>query len=225
MTKYSLPSLPYDYAALEPHVSAEIMELHHDKHHRAYVDGANQTVQKLIEARSRDDFSQIAALQHALAFNVSGHILHSIFWRNLSPKGGGEPRGELGTAIDRDFGNFGALRKQMIQAAITTMGSGWGALVWEPASRRLAVTQIHDHQSEVTQGGMPLMVIDAWEHAYYLQYRNKKADFFAALFNVWNWDDIRDRYARASSSNLVIDVGVSDGAAATAPAPSPSAAR
>jgi Fe-Mn family superoxide dismutase len=204
MTRYTLPNLPYPYDALEPHISAEIMRLHHDKHHRAYVDGANLAIDKLTEARSRGDFSNIAALERQLAFNVSGHILHSIFWRNLTPNG--RPAGPgLTVAIERDFGSFGAFQEQLVGAASTIMGSGWAALVWEPASRRLGTTQIHDHQSNVTQGGVPLMVIDAWEHAYYLQYRTKKADYFTALSNLWNWEDVEARFDRARELDLALE--------------------
>ena len=211
MTRYTLPPLGYEYGALEPHISAEIMQLHHDKHHRAYVDNANQAIEKLIAAREKDDFSNIAALQKSLAFNVSGHILHSIFWRNLSPRGGGVPGGDLAGAIDRDFGGFAAFQKQLTGAASTIMGSGWAALVFDPVSQRLGTVQIHDHQSNVTQGGIPLMVIDAWEHAYYLQYRTKKADFFAALWNLWNWNDVAERLSRARRVDLALEA-VADGA-------------
>jgi Fe-Mn family superoxide dismutase len=202
--KYELPDLPYDYGALEPHISAEIMKLHHDRHHRAYVDGANKTIEQLAEARSRGDFTRIAALEHALAFHVSGHVLHSIFWNNLSPEGGDRPEGTLAQAIDRDFGSFDAFRQQLTQAAATVMGSGWGALVFDPIAQRLVTTQIHDHQSEITQGGVPLLVIDAWEHAYYLQYRTDKVKFFQALWNLWNWSDVEARYDHV----VQLDLGV-----------------
>src|SRR5947208_14190249 len=149
MNQYKLPDLPYDYGALEPHVSGKIMELHHDKHHAGYVNGANAALERLDEARTKEQFDRIPALERSLAFNLSGHILHSIFWRNLSPQGGGEPKGALATAINRDFGNAGTMRKQLNHAAATIMGSGWAALVWDPASRRLGTTQIHDHQSDV----------------------------------------------------------------------------
>jgi Fe-Mn family superoxide dismutase len=205
MTRYTLPPLPYDYDALEPHLAAEVMQLHHDKHHRAYVDGANGVMEELVAARARDDFSRVGALERALAFHVSGHVLHSIFWRNLSPSGGGVPRGELARAIDQDFGGFEAFRKQMTQTAATIMGSGWAALVFDPIARQLTTAQVHDHQSDVTQAGVPLLVIDAWEHAYYLQYRTQKADYLAALWNLWNWDDVRDRLARASEIDLALD--------------------
>jgi len=214
MTKYVLPDLSYDYSALEPHLSARIMELHHDKHHRAYVEDANEVIEKLLEARASEDFEGIAALERKLAFNVSGHILHSIFWQNLSPDGGGSPSGGLATDIERDFGSFGVFRKQMVNAAMTTMGSGWAALVFDPISRRLGTTQIHDHQSEVTQAGIPLLVIDAWEHAYYLQYENEKKDYFEAVWNLWNWEDVAQRYELAQCLDLGIANTAVDGATA-----------
>jgi superoxide dismutase, Fe-Mn family len=204
MSRYVLPDLPYDYGALEPHVSGKIMELHHDRHHRGYVDGANQAIEKLLEERAQQNFDNLAALEKALAFNVSGHVLHSIFWQNMSPDGGGEPEGELAEAIQRDFGSFELLKAQLVHAAATIMGSGWAALVWDPVIKRLGTTQIHDHQSEVTQGGLPLLVIDAWEHAYYLQYHNEKAKFFQALWNVWNWKDVAARFEQVQHLDLSI---------------------
>ena len=195
MATYELPELPYDYAALEPHISGKIMELHHDKHHGAYVKGANETLDKLDEARSKDDFSSLGKLEKALAFNLSGHVLHSVFWRNLARKNGGRPDGDLAEAIRNDFGSFEKFKKQMTASAATVMGSGWAALTWEPVSQRLLTTQIYDHQSNLAQGGLPIMVLDAWEHAYYLQYQNRKTDFFDAIWNVWNWEDVAERFA------------------------------
>ena len=204
MSRYVLPDLPYDYGALEPHVSRRIMELHHDRHHRGYVDGANKAIEQLLEAREQQNFDNIAAIEKVVAFNISGHVLHSIFWQNMSPDGGGEPQGELADAIERDFTSFELLKAQLIHAASTTMGSGWAALVWDPVIKRLGTTQIHDHQSEVTQGGLPLLVIDAWEHAYYLQYQTDKAKFFQALWDVWNWNDVAARFAHARLLDLSI---------------------
>jgi superoxide dismutase, Fe-Mn family len=205
MTRYTLPPLQYGYDALEPHISAEIMQLHHDKHHQAYVDGANAAVERLIEARAQDDFRDVTAIERQLAFNVSGHILHSIYWRNLSPDGGGPPRGGLALAIERDFGGFSAFERQLHHTAATIMGSGWAALVWDPVSRRLGTTQIYDHQSNVTQAGVPLLVLDVWEHAYYLQYKTKKADYFAALSNLWSWEDVERRLLRAQELDLALE--------------------
>lgn len=202
MPRYRLPDLRYDYGALEPHISGRIMELHHDKHHATYVTGANTALEQLDEAREKEDFSRLAALERALAFNLSGHVLHSLFWQNLTPKGGARPDGELAQAIERDFGGFDQFKKQMNQAAATIMGSGWAALVWEPVGGRLLTTQIYDHQSNLSQAGMPLLVIDAWEHAFYLQYQNRKTEFFDAVWNVWNWRDVAERYKAARNVNV-----------------------
>lgn len=194
---YVLPELPYAYDALEPHVSSTIMELHHKQHHAAYVKSANLAVKELDAARESGDLGKLGALEKALAFHLSGHVLHSIFWKNLSPKGGGEPTGALGDALARDFGSFGAFKKQLTEVAATIMGSGWAALVWEPVGERLVTTQIYDHQSNLSQAGVPLMVLDAWEHAYYLQYKNRKKDFFEAVWNLWNWSDVAGRFGAA----------------------------
>jgi Fe-Mn family superoxide dismutase len=194
---YTLPDLAYDYSALEPAMSGAILELHHDKHHAAYVNGANSTLEKLADARSSGEFPTINQLSKDLAFHLSGHVLHSMFWTNLSPDGGGEPQGELAQAIDNDFGSFDALRSQMQAATVGVQGSGWGALAWEPADGRLVVHQIYDHQSNMGQGTEPLLVIDAWEHAYYLQYKNDRAGFVTAIWSVVNWDDVASRFAAA----------------------------
>jgi superoxide dismutase, Fe-Mn family len=205
MNRYTLPDLPYDYSALEPHISGKIMELHHGKHHATYVKNANSVLEQLDEARQKDDFTKLAALERSLAFNLSGHILHSIFWKNLTPKGGGTPKGDFATAIQNHFADFRRFRKQLTEVASTIMGSGWAALVWEPIGKRLLITQIYDHQSNLAQAGVPLLVIDAWEHAYYLQYQNRKTEFFDAVWNVWNWEDVAARYAAAIQLN--IDIG------------------
>ena len=197
MPLYVLPDLDYDPGALQPHISGEIMEEHHGKHHRAYVAKANETLEKLDEARETEDFSRLAALEKALAFNLSGHVLHSIFWKNLTPKGGDAPSGELARLIAKDFGSFASFKGQLTEVASTIMGSGWAALIWEPLSQRLLTCQIYDHQSNLSHGGIALMVIDAWEHAYYLQYKSQKAEFFKAVWNLWNWDDVAARLAAA----------------------------
>jgi Fe-Mn family superoxide dismutase len=204
MQRYVLPALDYDYGALEPHISGQIMQLHHDKHHAAYVKKANETLDQLDEARDKSDFTRIAGLEKSLAFNLSGHVLHSLFWRNLMPKGGGRPKGDLANAIVRDFGSFDGFQKQINEVAATIMGSGWGALVYEPMAGRLLCSQIYDHQSNLAQAGVPLLVIDAWEHAYYLQYKTEKAKFFEAVWNLWNWDDVAQRYEAACKMNLLI---------------------
>lgn len=202
MTNYTLPDLQYDYGALEPHISGKIMELHHDKHHAGYVKGANTALEMLDEAREKEDFTRLAALERALAFNLSGHVLHSLFWQNLTPKGGDRPTGELAAAIDEHFGGFEKLKKQMNAVAGSIMGSGWAALVWEPVGQRLLTTQIYDHQSNLAQGGVPVLVLDAWEHAFYLQYQNRKTEYFDAIWNVWNWKDAAERFASARQVNV-----------------------
>ena len=203
MKPYELPDLRYDYSALEPHYSARALELHHGKHHAAYVKGVNEALEKLGAARASDDLSAIVGLEKTLAFNLSGHVLHSLFWLNLGPDGGGQPDGELGAALDEYFGSYDAFRKQLSEAAITVQGSGWGALSWEPLGERLYIEQIYDHQGNVGQSGVPLLVIDAWEHAYYLQYQNKRADYVDAIWNIVDWRDVATRFDRARDVVLI----------------------
>ena len=203
MALYELPELPYDYSALEPHYSAEVLELHHDKHHKAYVDGANTTFEKLSDARDSGDFGTINQLEKNMAFHLSGHVLHSLLWTNMSPDGGGEPEGELAAAVKESFGSYEALRAQMSEAANNVQGSGWAALSWEPLGTRLIVEQVYDHQGNVGQGGPPLLALDMWEHAYYLQYRNVKKDWVEAFWNIVNWPDVANRFDRVKSLQLV----------------------
>ncbi|MCB1015131.1 MAG: superoxide dismutase [Acidimicrobiales bacterium] len=202
MAVYTLPDLPYDYGALEPHYSAEVLELHHDKHHAAYVKGANDTLDKLTAARESGDFGSIVGLEKALAFNLSGHVLHSIFWTNLSADGGDKPVGDLADAITEGFGSFDAFKAQLTAATTTIQGSGWGALAWDPMGRRLIVQQVYDHQGNVGQGAAPVLVFDAWEHAFYLQYKNVKADYVDALWNIVDWSNVADRFERAKTLDI-----------------------
>jgi Fe-Mn family superoxide dismutase len=199
---YTLPDLPYDYSALEPHYAAKVLELHHDKHHAAYVKGANTTLDKLAEAREKEDFAAINQLQKNLAFHLSGHVLHSLMWKNLSPHGGGRPEGELAAAINEAFGSFDAMRQQCSQAATNIQGSGWSTLAWEPVGRRLVVEQVHDHQGNIGNGTVPLLVLDMWEHAYYLQYRNVKDDWVQAFWKLVDWEDVAGRFAKVRTLDL-----------------------
>jgi Fe-Mn family superoxide dismutase len=194
---YSLPELSYDPAALEPHLSGRIIELHYFKHHAAYVKGANATLERLCECRSRRDFTTMAALERSLAFYVSGHVLHSMLWSNMSPRGGGEPSGDLADQLEETFGSGRLFRQQMTQAAGTLQGSGWALASWEPVAGRVVVQQVYDHAGNHGQGTIPLLAIDAWEHAYYLQYENRKAEYFDAVWNVIDWDDVSRRFERA----------------------------
>ena len=196
---YTLPDLTYDYGALEPHINGRIMELHHDKHHAGYVKGANTALDKLQEMRGKNDFSLLSMLERNLAFHISGHVLHSLFWTNLSPDGGGEPTGDLADTLEETFGGLLAFRQQMTEAAATIQGSGWALASWEPVAGRVVVQQVHDHQGQHGQGTIPLLAIDAWEHAFYLQYENRKAEFFDAIWNVVSWDDVARRLRDARS--------------------------
>ncbi len=203
MKPYVLPDLDYDLGALEPHYAARVLELHHDKHHAAYVAGLNTALDGLAAARASSDMSAIVGLEKTLAFNLSGHVLHSLFWKNLSPDGGGRPEGELRAAIEEFFGSFDAFRQQLSSATTTVQGSGWGALTWEPLGERLYIEQIYDHQGNVGQSGVPLLVIDAWEHAYYLQYHNARAEYVEVIWNIINWNDVANRFERARSLELI----------------------
>jgi superoxide dismutase, Fe-Mn family len=199
-TTYKLPDLSYDYGALEPHISGKVMELHHDKHHATYVKGVNTALEKLDDVRQKDDFATLSKLQKDLAFNLSGHVLHSLFWENLSPDGGGEPKkGALLDQIVKDMGSFENFKSHMTQAASSIQGSGWALASWDPMGQVILIQQVYDHQGNHGQGTMPLLAIDAWEHAYYLQYKNVKADFFEAIWNVFNWDDVTAKLAAAKA--------------------------
>ncbi len=197
---YTLPDLPYDPGALEPHYSGEIVSLHHDKHHAAYVKGINETLEKLAEAREKMDFASLGTLEKSMAFHLSGHVLHSIFWTNMSPDGGDKPDGGLGTAIDEHFGSFDAFKAQLSEATTSIQGIGWGTLSWEPSGQRLLIEQVYDHQGNVGSGAIPLLVIDAWEHAFYLQYKNVKADWVKAFWEIVNWTDVARRLDEAKAS-------------------------
>jgi Fe-Mn family superoxide dismutase len=197
MAKYTLPELPYDYAALEPHISATIMELHYSKHHQTYVNGANATLDLLAEAREKGDFANINRLQKDLAFNLGGHTNHSIFWTNLSPNGGDKPTGDLEAAIDDQFGSFDAFRAQFTAAALGVQGSGWAGLFWDSIGQNLIIQQFFDQQGQIVAGTVPILLLDVWEHAYYLDYKNVRADYVKAFWNIANWADAQERFAAA----------------------------
>ncbi|GAA1348727.1 superoxide dismutase [Falsarthrobacter nasiphocae] len=211
MSVYTLPDLPYDYAALEPNISARIMELHHDKHHKTYVDGANKALESLAEAREKGDFADITRLQKDFAFHLGGHTNHSIFWNNLSPEGGDKPEGELAAAIDDAFGSFDAFRAHFTSAATTLQGSGWAFLAYEPISGKLVIEQLYDQQGNVPVAQTPLLMLDMWEHAFYLDYVNVKADYVKAFWNIVNWADVARRFeaARSGASQLITFTGSS----------------
>ena len=200
MAEYVLPDLPYDYGALAPHIAGEIMELHHSKHHQTYVNAANDVLDKLAAARDTGDYGAIVGLEKTLAFNLGGHVNHSIFWNNLSPDGGDKPTGDLAAALDEHFGSFDAFRAHFTAAATTIQGSGWAVLGWDTLGRRLLVHQLYDQQANLPAGQIPLVMLDMWEHAFYLQYRNVKPDYVTAWWNVVNWADAADRFVKARAA-------------------------
>ncbi len=199
MTTYTLPDLPYDYSALAPSIAGEIMELHHDKHHATYVKGLNDTLDKLAEARDKGDFGSIVGLEKTLAFNLGGHVNHSIFWKNLSPDGGDKPDGELGAAIDEYFGSFDSFQANFTASATTIQGSGWAILGWDALGGQLLIHQLYDQQGNLPAGQIPIAMLDMWEHAFYLQYKNVKPDYVKAWWNVVNWADAQARFDAARS--------------------------
>ena len=192
---YRLPELGFGLDALEPAYSAELLELHYGKHHQAYVDGANRTRADLQKARLDGEFSSLNQLQKDMAFNLSGHVMHSLFWQNIAPGDGDGPAEHLVQEIKRSFGNQACLEELFQAAGTSIQGSGWAALSWEPLSRTLVVEQILDHQDNRSGNSVPLMVMDMWEHAFYLQYRNEKKQWAKAYWSLINWQDVSSRLA------------------------------
>ena len=199
MSAYTLPELPYDYAALEPHISGKIMQLHHDKHHQAYVTGANAALDALAEARESGNLANVNKLEKDLAFNVGGHVNHTIFWNNLSPEGGERPEGELAAALDEYFGSFERFQAHFTATAMGVQGSGWAVLAWDALGQRANVVQLFDQQGNLPAGTVPLLMLDVWEHAYYLDYLNVRADYVKAFWNIANWEDVARRFAAVAS--------------------------
>ena len=200
MTNYVLPDLSYDYGALEPNISGRIMELHHDKHHLAYVNGANAALDALAEARDKNDLTMVNKFQKDLAFNLAGHVNHAVFWKNMSPEGGDKPTGELAAAIDEFFGSFDAFRAHFTASALGIQGSGWSILVWDILGQKLIIEQLYDHQGNLAVGSIPLLMLDMWEHAFYLDYQNVKPEYVKAFWNIVNWADVQARFAAASQN-------------------------
>ncbi len=197
-TPFKLPELPYDFSALEPVISAEIMQLHYAKHHQAYVTNLNAALEKYQEASEKNDVAAMIALQGAIRFNGGGHVNHSIFWTNLAPKGkGGTPSGELAKAIVTEFGSVEACLEKLSQSTVAIQGSGWGWLGFNKASQRLSLATCANQDPLSTQGLIPLFGIDVWEHAYYLQYKNVRADYVKNLLSIVNWKNVEERFSKA----------------------------
>lgn len=198
MADYTLPELAYDYSALEPSISGTIMELHHSKHHQAYVTGANTALSQLAEARDSDNLANVNKLEKDLAFNLGGHVNHSIFWTNLSPDGGDKPTGELASAIDDHFGSFDKFRAHFTATALGVQGSGWAVLAWDSIGQRPIIVQFFDQQGNLPAGIVPLLMLDVWEHAYYLDYKNVRADYVKAFWDIVNWENVQQRLQAAT---------------------------
>jgi Fe-Mn family superoxide dismutase len=199
---HELPPLPYDYSALEPYIDEQTMHLHHDIHHKGYVDGLNTAEKKLAEARAAGDYALVKHWSREAAFHGSGHFMHALFWPNMAANGhggGGEPKGELAEQIKKDLGSFEAFKKHYSAAAVAVEGSGWAVLAWQPQGKQLVVLQSEKHQQLTQWGVVPLLVLDVWEHAYYLKYQNKRAAYVEAWWNVVNWADVAARLGKARS--------------------------
>ena len=192
---YVLPKLPYDYADLQPYMSKEQLTIHHDKHHQAYVNGANAILQKLDKARKESADLDMKSTLKELSFNIGGNLLHSLFWNNLAPpkKAGGKPGGVLGKEIEKEFGSFERFKKEFSQAATSVEGSGWAALTFCRQTRRPIIMQIEKHNTNVYPGFRILMVLDVFEHAYYIDYKNDRAKFVEAFWSIVNWDKSNKR--------------------------------
>ncbi|QYF74932.1 superoxide dismutase [Cryobacterium sp. PAMC25264] len=206
MAEYTLPELAYDYSALAPSISGTIMELHHSKHHQAYVTGANTALAQLAEARDSGSLGYVNKLEKDLAFNLGGHVNHSIFWTNMSPNGGDKPIGELASAIDDFFGSFDKFQAHFAATAMGVQGSGWAVLAWDSIGQRLIIQQFFDQQANFAAGTVPVLMLDVWEHAYYLDYQNVRADYVKAFWNIVDWDNVQARFvaAREKTNGLLL---------------------
>jgi Fe-Mn family superoxide dismutase len=208
--QFQLPQLPYSLDALEPVISAEIMSLHYNKHHQAYVTNLNKALQQYEEASKNNDIAAMIALQSAIKFNGGGHINHSIFWTNLAPKqnGGGQlPQGDIAGAINDSFGSLDKLIETMSAKAVAVQGSGWAWLTFNPSTGRLEVITCDNQDPVSIKGLVPLLGIDVWEHAYYLQYKNVRADYVKAIWSIVNWKNVSERYAAVGSKGRMAAAG------------------
>ena len=196
-TEYELPKLPYAYNALEPQIDEATVQLHHDKHHAGYVKNLNAVLKKLEDARGSGDFGNIRAISRDLAFNGSGAMLHALYWESMKPGGPAEPAGDFKKALEKDFGSVKACRDQFLAATRDVEASGWGVLAYEPVAMRMVILQAEKHQDLTIWGAVPLMVCDVWEHAYYLKYQNRRAEYVDAFAQLIDWAKTGQRWAAA----------------------------
>lgn len=201
---HELPPLPYAYNALEPMISEKTLRIHHDRHHFSYVEGLNKAELKLMEARQSGDYSEIKHWERELAFNGSGHILHSIFWTIMTPFSSGQPGAETGRQLVNAFGGFAPFQEQFTEAAVNVEASGWAILAWNPAWGRLEILTAEKHQNLTAWGSIPILVVDVWEHAYYLDYQNRRADFVKAWWSLVNWEEVECRLFAAMQAGVSI---------------------
>lgn len=195
---HSLPAMKYGYGELEPHISETIMTIHHTKHHQAYINNLKAATEKLKEAEGANDVAAMNALFPAINFNGGGHLNHTIFWTNMAPNAGGEPSGPISEAINKEFGSFQGFKDKFCAASVGVKGSGWGWLGYCPKGDKVAVATCQNQDPlQITHGLVPLLGLDVWEHAYYLQYKNLRADYVKAFFNVINWSNVNERYEAA----------------------------
>jgi Fe-Mn family superoxide dismutase len=201
--KHRLPPLPYPYNALEPVISSTTLQIHHDQHHKSYVEGLNKAELKMVEARQKRDFALIKHWERELAFHGSGHILHSIYWTNMTPAGsGGQPGAQTINQINSYFGSFSAFQEQFSAAAINVEASGWAVLIWQPAWGHMEILTAEKHQNLTQWGGIPILVLDVWEHAYYLDYQYRRADYVNSWWRLVNWFDVEKRLLLAMPTQL-----------------------
>mmetsp|Transcript_13003 Transcript_13003/g.25236 ORF Transcript_13003/g.25236 Transcript_13003/m.25236 type:complete len:227 (-) Transcript_13003:183-863(-) len=197
---FKLPDLSYDYGALEPYVSAKIMEVHHTKHHQAYVTNLNATLEKYADAESKGDMATMIALQTPLKFNGGGHVNHCLFWENLAPassNGGGEPTGEVGKAITSKWGSFDSFKKEFSAKAVGVQGSGWAWLAWDPTEKSVRVVTTANQDPCSTTGCTPLLGLDVWEHAYWWDVQNRRPEYIENCWNIYNWAKVEERFKAA----------------------------
>ena len=205
MGKYELPPLPYSYDALEPNIDARTMEIHHTKHHQTYTDKLNAALDKCPSDIQNKDIVEIlsnidqvpADQKSAINFNGGGFDNHRIFWQNMKANGGGEASGSIAAAINESFGSFSAFKEKFSSSTVLIQGSGWGWLVYNPSSKKVEYKSMSNQTSPRTEGLIPLLGCDVWEHAYYLKYQNKRPDYISAWWNVINWQDVSERFDKA----------------------------